>query len=107
MGQRKPHRHTWFVLESRAYRLQHSLSDLGGTDPNIHGGTIEGVLRELCNAFIRPAKQMPTIPQMMKSYRELSAAAPQLQREAGAVSLFEARVFADLYFAAKAIAEAT
>lgn len=102
-----PHRHTWFVLESRAYRLQHSLSDLGGTDPNIHGGTIEGVLRELCNAFIRPAKQMPTIPQMMTSYRELSAAAPQLQREAGAVSLFEARVFADLYFAAKAIAEAT
>jgi hypothetical protein len=42
---------------------------------------------------------------MMRTYRKLSAAAPQLQREAGALTLFEARVFADLYFAAKAIAE--
>lgn len=101
-----PHRHTWFVCESRAYRLQRSLSDLGGTDPNIHGGTIEGVMRELCNAFVRPAQQMPTIPQMMRTYRVLSKAAVAIQRSAGAVSLFEARVFSDLSFAATAIAQA-
>jgi hypothetical protein len=101
-----PHRHTWFVCESRAYRLQRSLSDLGGTDPNIHGGTIEGVMRELCNAFVRPAQQMPTIPQMMRTYRIISKAAAPIQRNAGAVSLFEARVFSDLLFAATAIAQA-
>jgi hypothetical protein len=101
-----PHRHTWFVCESRAYRLQRSLSDLGGTDPNIHGGTIEGVMRELCNAFVRPAQQMPTIPQMMRTYRVISKAAAPIQRNAGAVSLFESRVFSDLLFAATAIAQA-
>jgi hypothetical protein len=101
-----PRRHTWFVCESRAYRLQRSLSDLGGTDPNIHGGTIEGVMRELCNAFVRPAQQMPTIPQMMRTYRVISKAAAPIQRNAGAVSLFESRVFSDLLFAATAIAQA-
>ena len=43
-----PSRHTWFVFESRNRRLQKSLSDLNGTDPNIHEGTVEGVMRELC-----------------------------------------------------------
>ena len=48
-----PSRHTWFVFESRHRRLLKSLSDLDGSDPNIHGGTVEGVMRELCNAFVR------------------------------------------------------
>lgn len=43
-----PNRHTWFVCESENRRLQKSLSDLNGTDPNIHGGTADGVMRELC-----------------------------------------------------------
>jgi hypothetical protein len=30
-----PSRHTWFVFESRHRRLQKSLSDLDGTDPNL------------------------------------------------------------------------
>ncbi len=47
-----PGRHTWFVLESKERRAQKSISDLSGTDLNIHGGTIEGVMRELCNAFV-------------------------------------------------------
>jgi hypothetical protein len=34
-----PDQHTWFVWESEAYRLQRSLSDLNGTDANIHNGT--------------------------------------------------------------------
>ena len=37
--------------------LQKSLSDLDGTDPNIHAATVEGVMRELCNAFVRRGPQ--------------------------------------------------
>jgi hypothetical protein len=48
-----PSRHTWFVFESRRRRLQKSLSDLDGSDPNILGATVEGIMRELCNAFVR------------------------------------------------------
>ena len=32
----KPNSHTWFVFETRHRRVQKSLSDLDGTDPNIH-----------------------------------------------------------------------
>src|SRR5580698_638116 len=36
-------KHEWFVCESMNLRLAKSLSDLNGTDPNIHGGTVNGL----------------------------------------------------------------
>jgi hypothetical protein len=57
-----PSRHRWFVFESHNRRLQKSLSDLDGTDPNIHDGTISGVMRELCNAFVRPRGRARVCP---------------------------------------------
>ena len=62
-----PGRHTWFVWESELYRIQRTASDLNGTDAYIHGGTPEGVLRELRNAFHRD--QMPSVPAMLEVYR--------------------------------------
>jgi hypothetical protein len=51
----------WFVCESRNYRFAKSLSDLNGPDPFIHGGTIEGVCRELANMFGRPGRRRSCI----------------------------------------------
>ncbi len=96
-----PDRHTWFVFESRRRRLQKSLSDLDGTDPYIHGATVEGVMRELCNAFVRPGLQ-PSVPAMMQTYRQLVHLLPEIQNAAGTANLFEARVFKDLCFVARA-----
>ncbi len=62
-----PDQHTWFVWESEPYRLQRSASDLNGTDPYIHNGTPEGVLRELRNAFHRDS--MPSLQGMLHVYR--------------------------------------
>lgn len=45
-------KHIWFVYEKKTRRLAKSLSDLNGTDDHIHGGTITGVFRELCSAFV-------------------------------------------------------
>ena len=103
-AQINPKRHTWFVCETVNRRLQKSLSDLDGTDPNVHGGTVEGVTRELCNAFVR-AEAMPTVPDLLASYRIVSRQASAIQKNAGASSLFEARVFKDLCFAAKRAAD--
>ena len=94
--------HKWFVFESMRRRLNKSLSDLDGTDPYIHGGTVRGVMREVCNAFVSPVQQ-PTVPQMMKMYRELSRNAPEVMRKAGAHSMFTARVFSDLCLGAAAL----
>jgi hypothetical protein len=97
-----PHAHSWFVFESKARRVQKSLSDLNGSDPNIHNGTIEGVMRELCNAFVRSRSERPSVPAMIKTYRDLSQRLNDITSAAGAKSLFEPRIFDDLYFAAKA-----
>ncbi len=99
-----PDQHEWLVFESRNYRLQKSLSDLNGTDPLIHGGTVSGVLRELSNVFRRSANQ-PTVPEMTSTFNALSRRLPTILKQAGAASVFEARAFQDLCYEAKIAAE--
>lgn len=91
----KQRNHDWFVFESLPRRLDKSLSDLGGTDPHIHGGTVPGVFRELTNALV-DSRYQPTVGDMDRIYRELLIAAPQIMRDAGTDSLLSARVFRDL-----------
>lgn len=90
-----PERHTYFVCESVNRRAQKSLSDMAGTDFNIHNGTPRGVMRELCNAFVRQ-RQRPTVPQMMRRYEAVSRLIPRMMKENGSETLFEARAFEDL-----------
>ncbi|MGA8764580.1 MAG: hypothetical protein WB562_17055 [Candidatus Sulfotelmatobacter sp.] len=52
--------HSWIVCETVRRRINKSLSDLDGTDPYIHGGTIAGVFREMGNAFVGSRRQ-PTV----------------------------------------------
>ncbi|HEX7184559.1 MAG TPA: hypothetical protein VF756_22220 [Thermoanaerobaculia bacterium] len=40
----REHSHRFIVFETREHRLQASLSDLNGYDPQIHDGTATGVL---------------------------------------------------------------
>jgi len=102
--QLKPARHTWFMSEAQNRRLQKSLSDLNGRNANIQGGTVEGVMRELCNAFIRRGPQ-PGVPQMLRTYLRVRAKVDEVMQVADAASMFEARVFKDLCFVARAIAQ--
>ena len=97
-----PERHTWFVFESKNRRAQKSISDLNGTDFNIHDGTIEGVMRELCNAFVRVSDR-PSVPEMVSDYVQLRRFVPQILNRSRANSVFEARVFDDLLAAAALI----
>jgi hypothetical protein len=90
--------HKWLVFESVKRRLAKSMSDLDGTDPYIHDGTVRGVMREVCNAFVRP--NQPTVPQMMNMYRSLRRGVPMILNNAGTTSLFTARAFSDLCLAA-------
>jgi hypothetical protein len=87
--------HDWYVCESENFRLMKSLSDLNGTDPFIHNGTVNGVFRELCNMFRRPVRQ-PTVRQMRAIYRDLRKNLPVILRGAGSQTVFNARVFKDL-----------
>lgn len=97
-------KHRWYIFERQPHRLAKSLSDLNGTDEHIHGGTVIGVFRELCSAFVRPGRQ-PSVQQMRNVYREVENQLPGILRNAGANSIFSARVFKDICVTANASSE--
>jgi hypothetical protein len=99
-----PTKHTWFIFEAKNYRLQKSLSDLNGSDPQIHGGQASGVMRELSNVFRRP-KNQPTVPEMMSTFKAISRRVPKILAKAGTNNLFEAKAFQDLCYEAKVAAD--
>ena len=90
-----PAGHTWFVYETQKRRAEKSISDLNGTDCNIHSGEPAGVMRELCDSFVRQ-RHRPTVKQMMLTYAFLRQSIPKLKRDSNAVSIFGARMFSDL-----------
>jgi hypothetical protein len=96
--------HTWFVFETRPWRLQKSLSDLNGTDVYVHEGTPAGVFRELLSAFVRHRSQ-PTVRQMTVIFEALRKSLGPILQETGADSLFEASVFRRLSVYAIALAD--
>jgi hypothetical protein len=89
-----PKRHTWFLWESTQRRLQKSMSDLDGTDPYIHYGTVEGVLSELRNAFVRDGA--PSVQKMMATYRLVESNIERILAGAGTRNLYAASVFREL-----------
>ena len=99
-----PREHSWVGCDEVAHRPIRSISDLNGTDFHTHHGTVEGVLSSLCNAFVSRT-QRPTVPNMWTVYRLLRKTIPSLQREVGARSLFEARVFTELVVTARRLWE--
>jgi len=91
-----PKRHTWFLWESIPRRIQKSISDLDGTDPYIHSGTVEGVLSELRCAFLRD--NAPSVRQMMEIYLLVEKNIEKILAGAGTRNLFAASVFKELCF---------
>ena len=90
-----------FVFEAVNRRLAKSLSDLSGIDPHIHGRAMEGVMRELGNAFVRRVSHRRlSVPAMMKTYRGVLRAIPEIERQTGSTDLFRARPFRLLCIAA-------
>jgi hypothetical protein len=96
--------HTWFVFETKPWRLQKSLSDLNGTDVYVHGGTPAGVFRELLSAFVRHHNQ-PTVRQMTVIFEALQKNLRPILQETGAASAFEASVFRRISVYASALAD--
>jgi hypothetical protein len=90
--------HVWFVMESTPHRLDQTTSDLGGIDPNIHHGTVEGLLSELRNAFVH--QNAPPVGKMIEAYRLVESNLQIILTDAGTVDLFAASIFKELCFAA-------
>lgn len=92
-------RHRVYIFESKRYRAQRSTSDVNGIDPQIHGGTPKALMAALRNIFRQPG-DVTTVPEMLASYRAVKRKLPELRRNAGGQSLFEASLFQDITVAA-------
>ena len=103
-NRRHGQKQNWFVFETEANRLDKSLSDLNGTDPHIHDGEPEGVLRALTNALVR-RRHRPTVAELSAVYRDVRRAARVVRRDLRTQSLFEARSFDELVMAGRISAE--
>ena len=92
-------RHRVYIFESKRYRAQRSTSDVNGIDPQIHAGMPKGLMAGLRNIFRQPG-DVTTVPEMVASYRAVKRKLPELRRNAGGQSLFEASLFQDITLAA-------
>ena len=82
-----PNHHEWSVWEAETYRLQRSASDLNGTDPYIHDGSVLGVLRELRNAFGN--SRSPSVMKMLDVYLFVDSSLNAILRKNGTRNPFD------------------
>lgn len=95
--------HHWIVLEEVPHRLTKSLSDLNGTDPLIHHGNSDGILRVLSNALYRNSGS-PSFSELQTIHHDLRKAESNFRAESRVGNAFEARTFKSLVLAAQSSA---
>jgi hypothetical protein len=96
--------HSFFLLEEQPYRLQISLSDLNGHDPQIHDGTQSGVLRCVLNCFGTPSG-VPDIATLETLTRRLTQLSSKLQRQVKAADVFHPFLFRRIALTAAELAK--
>lgn len=92
-------KHRIFIFDRKRNQAQRSTSDVNGIDPQIHNGTVKGLMSGLRNILRQPG-DVTTVPEMLASYRAVQLKLPELRRNAGSKSLFEPAIFEDITLAA-------
>jgi hypothetical protein len=97
--------HRLFLFEQKAHRVQITLSDMNGVDPQIHDGTQRGVLRCVLNC-LGSTKANPELAALLSLTFKLSRIAGALKRKHHVATIFERELFRQLVAAATRLAEA-
>ncbi|HEV7239905.1 MAG TPA: hypothetical protein VGQ36_11760 [Thermoanaerobaculia bacterium] len=91
-----------FVLDSRPYRIDKTLSDYKGRDPLVHGGSSEGMIACLLDTFVADVPDAAT--EFRSAARVLRKSAQLLKRQMKTSSLFRPALFRLIVAAATDIA---
>jgi hypothetical protein len=91
-----------FVLDSRPYRIDRTLSDYKGRDPLIYGGTCDGMVACLLDTFVADVLNAAT--EFRSAARVLRKSAQLLKRQLKASTLFRPALFRLVVAAATDIA---
>jgi hypothetical protein len=102
LAQKKPHR--IFTFDEQEYRLDASLSDMKAFDSFTHGGTPEGILRNLLKCFGTSAKT-PKLKTLISLNKRLFQVASRARRDFSDDDLFNRPIFVQLVEAATTLSE--
>lgn len=91
-------RHDFLIFEKEAHRINKHLSDVGGIDPKIHGGTARGAISAVLETLGKPSGN-PSTAEVMKLYRRMTQRLPWLKSQHGDRHLFSPRVYEGLVMA--------
>jgi hypothetical protein len=91
-----------FVLDSRPYRIDYTLSDYKGRDPLIHGGTSDGMVACLLDTFVVDVPDAAA--EFRRAARVLRKSAQLLKQQMKSASLFRPALFRLIVAAATDIA---
>lgn len=84
--------HRYFVFEEVSHRIEHSLNDLNGHDPQIHQGTQVGILNALLNCFATRGAT-PSLDELHRLARRVRRASNQLKHRQRAKTMFTPVMF--------------
>jgi hypothetical protein len=76
----RPVNHQWFLFEATPFRVQRTLSDLGGTDPYIHGDVSTRLLVGSTDALVRATRQPSGTLFGARAFRDLVVVATDFAR---------------------------
>ena len=95
-----PTKYDIFVLDSKAYRIDRTLSDYKGRDPLIHGGTCDGMVACLLDTF---ESRVGTPAEFRQAARVLRQSAALMKQQLASASLYRPSLFRLLVAAATKI----
>jgi hypothetical protein len=91
--------HKFFMLESKRYRLQRTLSDTNGIDPGIHGSTVKGMI-SCALAHLGKPRGNPDVKTILRIQRQLWKSVNSFKTIHGRTSIYSRPIFRQLVDAA-------
>jgi hypothetical protein len=96
--------HKFFMLESKRYRLQKTLSDTNGIDPGIHQATTKGII-SCALAHLGQPHGNPDVKTILRIHRQLWKTVALLKTIHGRGSIYSRPIFSELIDAATRLAK--
>jgi hypothetical protein len=94
--------HDVFVLDSRPYQMDRTLSDYKGRDPLIHYGRCDDLVTAVADVF--DPSSVPDVNELRSAARELRRGARDIKREWSSATVFRPGMFRTLELLATRIA---
>jgi hypothetical protein len=96
--------HKFIILESKQHRLQKTLSDANGIDPEVHNATVKGAISCALSLLAKPYGN-PNLKIVARIHRQLWKMTPFLKAAHGRANIYSRLIFGELVEGAFALAK--